>query len=147
MDDCGRTIGQLAKAAGVGVETVRYYERRGLLDRPKRPSTSGYRRYGEDALRLLRYIRLGQRLGLSLKDIEGLLARSRAADESFCLAFRTTVATKLAKVREELNALQSLESELQACLTDCAHRERSLPCPILVGLGRRDVRLEEAVHP
>lgn len=136
MQEPGRTIGQLAKAAGVGVETVRYYQRRGLLKQPLTPSTAGFRRYDEGALQLLRYIRMAQGFGLSLRDIEDLLRRSFDIDRSFCHAVQETVAAKLAKVRQELAALQQLEAELQICLASCAARDPRLPCPILMGLCR-----------
>ena len=135
MTESERTIGQLAKAAGVGVETIRFYERRGLLQQPKKPAGGGFRRYPEDALRRLRYIRLAQDFGLSLRDVEDLMHRTRDAKLSFCQAVRETVENKLGQVREELARLHALEGELQSFLTSCSTRDPNLPCPILVGLG------------
>ncbi len=129
-----RTIGRLAKEAGVGVETIRFYERRGLLEQPSRPSEGGYRHYEDDAVRLLRYVRLAQSLGLTLKEIEQLLLRSRETQSNFCQAVRETIEVKLAAARAELATLQSLEAQLEAFLTSCAARSRDLPCPILAGL-------------
>jgi DNA-binding transcriptional MerR regulator len=131
-----RTIGQLAREAGVGVETIRFYERRGLLKQPVRPGGRGYRHYDENAVRLLRYIRLGQALGLSLKDIEGLLVGSRAAPGGFCRQMRATLEQKLAAARAELAALHRLEGEIEAVLAACSARSSKLPCPILAGLGQ-----------
>lgn len=136
MRERGRTIGQLAKAAGVNVETVRFYERRGLLQQPQKPAASGFRRYDEAALQLLRYIRMAQGFGLSLRDIHDLLGESRDAKRSFWRAVQGVVEGKLVKVREELVSLQRLEAELQGCLASCTARPPGLPCPILVGLGR-----------
>ena len=130
-----RTIGRLAKEAGVGVETIRFYERRGLLEQPARPLEGGYRHYEDDAVRLLRYVRLAQTLGLTLKEIEQLLLRSRESQSNFCRAVRETIEIKLATARAELAALQTLEAELEAFLTSCAARSKDLPCPILAGLG------------
>ncbi len=135
MASSERTIGQLAKAADVGVETIRFYERRGLLKQPKKPADGGFRRYNEDALRLLRYIRLAQDFGLSLRNIEDLLRRTEDAKLSFCQAVRETMENKLAGVRQELAGLHALEAELQTFLMDCSTRDPNLPCPILVGLG------------
>lgn len=112
MRERGRTIGQLAKAAGVNVETVRFYERRGLLQQPQKPAASGFRRYDEAALQLLRYIRMAQGFGLSLRDIHDLLGESRDAKRSFWRAVQGVVEGKLVKVREELVSLQRLEAEL-----------------------------------
>lgn len=130
-----RTIGRLAREAGVGIETIRFYERRGLLKRPPRPTEGGYRHYDDEIVRLLRYIRLAQNLGLSLNEIEQLLVRSREAQDTFCRAVRQTIEGKLAAVRTELAALQIQEAELQAFLTSCASRSSDLPCPILAGLA------------
>ncbi|MGH6958453.1 MAG: MerR family transcriptional regulator [Caulobacteraceae bacterium] len=135
MRPFGRTIGQLASAAGVGVETIRYYERRGLLVQPPKPAGAGYRLYGEEALRLLRYIRMAQSFGMSLRDVEALIARTRETRGSFCQAVRETAAERLAKVREELAALQALEADLESCLAECGRHDPARPCPILVGLG------------
>ncbi|MDQ2859201.1 MAG: MerR family transcriptional regulator [Pseudomonadota bacterium] len=134
MRESGRTIGQLARAAGVGVETVRYYERRGLLRQPRRPA-GGFRHYDEDALRLIRYIRLGRGLGLSLGDIEALLKRAHDTQRLFCGAVRETVEEKLAAVRRDLRALRARERELADFLAACAGRDPALACPILAGLG------------
>ena len=129
-----RTIGRLAKEAGVGIETIRFYERRGLLAQPMRPSEGGYRHYEDDAVGLLRYVRLAQSLGLTLKEIEQLLLRSRETQSHFCQAVRETFEAKLAAARAELVILQNLEAELQAFLTSCASRDKDLPCLILAGL-------------
>src|SRR5688500_3427625 len=67
------SIGQVAKEAGVGVETVRFYERQGLLEEPERRA-SGYRRYGKEAVAVLRFIRRAKQLGFTLNEIKGLLA-------------------------------------------------------------------------
>lgn len=132
-----RTIGQLAKAAGVGVETVRYYERRGLLQQPRRPAGGGYRLYDEEALQLIRHIRLGRSLGLSLDDIQALVKHAHDTQRLFCAAVRQTVEQKLTAVRCELDMLRVRERELEDFLTACAGRDNDLPCPILVGLGHR----------
>jgi len=135
MHSAERTIGRLAKAAGVGVETIRFYQRRGLIEQPRKPEGGGFRLYGEDALRLLRYIRLAQSFGLTLREIEDLLRRTGDAKLSFCEAVRETMQAKLVKVREELAGLRVLEDELASFLTACRTRDPDLPCPILAGLG------------
>jgi DNA-binding transcriptional MerR regulator len=78
----GLTIGEIAAQAEVHIETLRYYERRGLVERPPR-SASNYRRYPEDAVRRVRFIKRAQELGFSLKDIKDLLSL-RAAPEAWC---------------------------------------------------------------
>ena len=73
------TIGSLAKAAGLNVETIRYYQRRGLLDEPRKP-LGGHRRYSPDAVRTLAFIRRAQQLGFSLEEVKTLLALSRGTN-------------------------------------------------------------------
>jgi MerR family mercuric resistance operon transcriptional regulator len=134
MAESARTIGQLAKAAGVGVETVRFYERRGLLKRPARPD-SGYRRYGEEALVRLRYIRLGQGLGLSLADIEDLFNKLEE-EASFCAAVRAAVGARLLRLNAEVAALEHLRGELADFLDKCGARPKDMPCPTRQALLR-----------
>ena len=129
-----RTIGQLARETGVGVETIRYYERRGLLAQPARPA-NGYRHYEDEAVRLVRYVRLAQGLGLSLKDIERLLEHATAGQATFCRAVREDIALKLLAVQAQIAALHVREAQLKRFLSDCAARSQDLPCPILAGLG------------
>ena len=75
----GMTIGSLAKAANINVETVRYYQRRGLLDEPRKP-LGGHRRYSPDAVRTLAFIRRAQQLGFSLEEVKTLLALARGTN-------------------------------------------------------------------
>jgi MerR family mercuric resistance operon transcriptional regulator len=129
-----RTIGQLAKQVGIGVETIRFYERRGILQQPRRPDSGGYRHYDDDALRLLRYIRIARALSFTLKDIERLATRVADGQPSFCASVRDTAEAKLADVRSELKVLAKLEADIEGFLTSCRLRPTDQPCPILSGL-------------
>jgi MerR family mercuric resistance operon transcriptional regulator len=120
------TIGGLAKAAGVGVETVRYYQRRGLLAEPPRPHGE-VRRYGDQDLKRLKFIRSAQEAGFTLNEIKELLdldaSDDRARARALANARVTAIDEKIAKMREARDALSALAA-------DCA-RKRSGPCPIL----------------
>lgn len=135
-----RTIGQLASELGIGVETIRFYERRGLIPQPAR-SAGSYRHYGDDVAAMIRYIRLAQNLGLSLKDVERLKDQLDGGP-AFCATLRETARRRLEAVAQEILELERLKTELGAFLTRCATRDQTLPCPILVELGR----LEAAAH-
>jgi len=124
----GMTIGKLAAAGGVGVETVRYYQRRGLLDEPVRAERyGGVRRYGPEDAQRLRFIRAAQGAGFTLDQIGELLVldatddRARARDLA-----RERIAALDAKIAE-LTAARSLLARLEH---DCAHSGIG-PCPIL----------------
>jgi DNA-binding transcriptional MerR regulator len=136
-----RTIGQLAAELGIGVETIRFYERRGLIPQPPR-SAGSYRHYGDDVAAMIRYIRLAQDLGLSLKDVARLKDHLDGGP-AFCATLRETAQSRLEAVTRQILELERLKAELAAFLDRCATRDRDLPCPILVELGR----LEAAVRP
>lgn len=129
-----RTIGRLAREAGVGVETVRFYERRGLIKQPRRPAGGGYRHYDEGAVQLLRSIRVAQQAGLALADIERLVMFCDGGRISFCEAAHATIEAKLAATRAEIAKLQSREASLEGFLAGCA-TGCAVPCPVLEGLG------------
>jgi MerR family mercuric resistance operon transcriptional regulator len=126
-----RTIGRLAREAGVGVETIRFYERRGVLPRPARPADGGYRHYDDEAVRILRYVRLAQGLGFTLKDVERLLARAGDGPGTFCAVVRETAEAKLAGVRVELRALAEQQARLESFITGCRARSAAGGCPVL----------------
>src|SRR5207247_2671094 len=94
------SIGQVARLAGVGVETVRFYEREGLLEEPPRRE-SGYRQYGEDVVARLRFIRRAKELGFTLKEIAGLLAL-RVDPDTTCADVRQRARTKIADVEAKI---------------------------------------------
>ena len=120
------TIGGLAKAAGVGVETVRYYQRRGLLPEPARPPGE-VRRYGGTDVKRLRFIRSAQAAGFTLNEIKELLDLNAADDRvrarQLAQARVAAIDAKIAELREARDALASLAGA-------CA-RKRGGPCPIL----------------
>ena len=120
------TIGALAKAAGVGVETVRYYQRRGLLSEPARPPGE-VRRYSEEDVKRLKFIRSAQAAGFTLNEIGELIALDasddRARARELARARVTAIDDKIAELRQARDALAGLAS-------DCA-RKRGGPCPIL----------------
>ncbi len=128
-----RTIGTLAREAGVSVETIRFYERRGILARPEVPIDGGYRHYDAEAVTLIRYIRIAQRFGFTLKDIEQLKNHLEES-ASFCEAVRRTVEHKLEDVRRELANLERLGTDLARFLAACRARPANQPCPILTEL-------------
>ena len=130
------TIGRLAAAAGVNVETVRYYQRRGLLKEPRRP-VGGIRRYGQDDLARLQFIRRAQTMGFSLEEISGLLAlKGRHA----CEQTRQLTELKLADVRKRLAELRTLENDLVTLVANCAHADAGNSCPTLYLLEHANTR-------
>ena len=106
------TIGQVARSAGVGVETVRFYERQGLLEEPARKE-SGYRQYEEEVVARLRFIKRAKELGFSLKEIKELLAL-RVDPTTTCAEVRSKAAAKIADVEQKIEALQRIKKKLRA---------------------------------
>lgn len=130
-----RTIGMLAKQAGVGIETVRFYERKGLIERPR--TGDGYRDYDDVALARLRYIKIAQRMGFSLADVARLGARL-GDGPGFCEAVRETARKRLGRIAGEIAELRRLETELGDFLARCGRRPADQPCEILLELTRFD---------
>lgn len=124
------TIGQLAVAAGVNVETVRYYQRRGLLEVPQRVGGE-IGRYSDSALQRLRFIKRSQALGFSLADVQTLLALE---DGQSCAAARSIGEAKLVDTRERIKSLQALERALADLVAQCAATRRKVSCPLIQAL-------------
>jgi MerR family mercuric resistance operon transcriptional regulator len=119
-------IGELARSVDVSVETIRYYQRIGLLELPQKPY-GHTRSYGSRDLQRLRFIRRAQQLGFSLEDIQALLELSG----SDCQQVQTLASEKLNLVREKLRQLQRIESVLATTIERCAKRKGHQPCPII----------------
>jgi Hg(II)-responsive transcriptional regulator len=126
------TVGQLARRAGVHIETVRYYERRGLLPDPER-TDSGYRRYEPDAVARLRFIKRAQGLGFTLHEVEELLTL-RVRHEGACEAVGRRTREKVALVRQKIRELQAMERSLTRLAAACEAQRRTDDCPILHAL-------------
>lgn len=124
------TIGTLAKAAGVHVETVRYYQRRGLLDEPKRQPGS-VRRYGDAAIKRLHFVRRAQELGFTLEEIRTLIQLGETPN---CRGARDLALRKLEVVNGRLADLRRMQVALQGLVSQCdAGRKRA--CPIVDSLS------------
>lgn len=125
----GLTTSKLAAAAGVGVPTVRYYERRGLLPKAQRRA-SGYRDFDRADVQRIRFIRHAQALGFTLDEIAGLL-RLRVAPGLDCAAVRARASTKLADVRARLTELERIRDALAKLVAACPARGPVTHCTIL----------------
>lgn len=130
------TIGQLSRLSGVGLETIRYYEREGLISEPPRRA-SGYRQYPEEALSRLRFIRRAKALGFTLKDIKELFAL-RVAPGTTCADIRKRAEAKIADVRARLEMLRRMERALVSVTAACRGRGPVSECPILDALEKQD---------
>ncbi len=130
------TIGHLAKQAGVNLETVRHYERRGLLPRPPR-SASGYRLFPAEAARRLRFIRRAQELGFSLTEIGGLLSL-RVSRNSTSLEIRSRADAKIADIEAKIRSLESMKRTLRKLTKVCDGCVPVAECPILESLDGED---------
>lgn len=124
------TIGALAGAAGVGVETVRYYQRRGLLAVPARGG--GVRRYGRADAQRIGFIKRAQALGFSLEEVRGLLALQDGTDRC---SIRRIAAERLAQIRAHLRDLRRMERALAVVLADCEHHPHAPSCPIVASIA------------
>ncbi len=125
------TIGGLARAAAVGVETVRYYQRRHLLPVPQ--SAEGVvRRYPNDLVARIRFIKQSQNLGFSLDEIRELM---RLEDGGSRSAIRKIADSRLANIRDKIAALRQMEQVLSQLLRECEHTNAAAPCPIIAALS------------
>lgn len=122
------TIGKLAKAAGVNVETVRYYQRLGLLDEPMKPS-DGYRRYTAQQAQRIQFIKRAQGLGFTLSDVGGLLKLNNAC---LCADTRDVAARKLAFIEQRMSDLAVMREALTGLIRQCdAGGDSGKTCPII----------------
>lgn len=124
---------EVAQRAGVNAQTLRYYERRGLLPAPGR-SAAGYRRYGPEAIRIVRFVKQAQRLGFSLADIEVLLGLAAGGPDS-CDAARDLAASKITELEEKIAQLTAMRDSLRTLITTCDRPRDNRDCPLLHVLG------------
>jgi len=124
------SIGALAKSAGVNVETIRFYQRKGLLPEPDKPYGS-IRRYGEADVARVRFVKSAQRLGFSLDEIAELLYLE---DGTHCEQASRLAEHKLQDVREKIADLSRMESVLSELVCACHARKGSVSCPLIASL-------------
>ncbi|WP_374677743.1 Hg(II)-responsive transcriptional regulator [Piscinibacter sp.] len=129
-ENAGVTIGVLADAAGVNVETIRFYQRKGLMPEPEKPYGS-IRRYGDADLARVRFIKSAQRLGFSLDEVGDLL---KLEDGTRCGEARQLAEHKLADVRRKLSDLQRIESVLSDLVARCSAVRGRVNCPLIASL-------------
>jgi MerR family mercuric resistance operon transcriptional regulator len=125
------TIGGVAQAAGVNIETIRYYQRRGLLDEPQKP-LGGYRHYTVHAVKRVRFIKRAQQLGFTLDEAKGLL---RLEDGQSCRDTRLLAEQKLALIEGRINDLTRMRRLLTSLVAQCAQGKRPRSCPIIATLS------------
>lgn len=130
-------IGEAAAEAGVNIQTLRYYERRGLLREPKR-QPSGYRVYTNDTVRVVRFIKRAQELGFTLDDVEDLLRLT--VDRARCEHIQTIATNKLQELEQKIEALTAMKGALVQLLGQCRRRKRRVSCPLLDALANSEER-------
>lgn len=128
------TIGRLAKEAGVNLETLRYYERQGLMPKPPR-TASGYRSYPDEAVRRLRFIKRAQELGFSLKEVRELLSL-RISRIATAASIRERAEVKIADIEMKITTLESIKKSLRKLAQSCNGCAPVSECPILESLER-----------
>ncbi len=131
------TIGHLASASGVNLETVRYYERRGLLPKPPR-TASGYRLFPIEAAQRLRFIQRAKELGFSLKEIGELLSL-RVSPTTTSAGIRAKAEAKITDIRSKIRTLEFMEKALRKLTQSCTGCGPVAECPILESLDRERV--------
>lgn len=132
------SIGTVARRAGVRVDTVRFYERTGLLPKPER-TDSGYRKYDEDTIRVLRFVRRAQELGFTLREVQSLLALS-GRPHAPCAEVRETAAEKVADIDRRVSDLLAMREALAVLVDACPGTDGATFCPILDALRQREGR-------
>lgn len=130
--------GQVARDAGVNVETLRYYERRGILQMPER-RPSGFREYTEEAVGVIRFVKRAQELGFSLDEIETLLTLAAGGPES-CDSARALASRKLDELDAKMRSIRAMQDSLRRLVATCQMPRSERDCPLLGALGDRHDR-------
>lgn len=133
MAESAFTIGRLARMAGVGVETVRYYQRRGLLAVPE--AKGAFRHYPASAVGRIRFIRRAQELGFRLDEIGELLALDEGGNRT---AIRRIASDRLAQIKAKIADLERMRAALSELVDCCMNTAQDRPCPIIAALGGRE---------
>ncbi|HFB97511.1 MAG TPA: MerR family transcriptional regulator [Bryobacterales bacterium] len=128
----GLTIGKVAEAAGVNIDTLRYYERRGLIPKPAR-THSNYRVYSPETISRVRFVKRAQALGFSLEQIRGLL-ELRTAQGARCEDVRRRAEEKIRELDAKIQALERMKEALQSLVRACAGSGPVIDCPIIESL-------------
>lgn len=128
------TIGQIAERSGVGIETVRFYEREGLLAKPGR-TEAGYRQYGEEVVARLRFIKRAKELGFSLREI-GELLDLRMDPDTTCEDVRERAKAKIGDIEEKIQTLLKMKAALVNVTKQCRGQGPTSECPILDALEK-----------
>jgi MerR family transcriptional regulator, copper efflux regulator len=139
----GFSIGELAKQANVHVETLRYYERRGLIPKPHR-TVSNYRVYSSENLRRVKFIKQAQELGFSLNEIKKLLAL-RATPRARCADVRTYAAHKIEDIDGKIRSLARMRKTLEKLIAECSGDGPATLCPILESLDSEPSTVSQKV--
>ncbi len=129
VKDVPLSIGQVAKQSGVGIETIRFYEREGVIPKPTR-TDAGYRQYSLDIIRRLHFIKRAQELGFSLKEISQLIAL-RVTPKSNCSEVKKRALLKLDNINEKIADLERMRSALEDVTKACVTSRPIKDCPIL----------------
>jgi Hg(II)-responsive transcriptional regulator len=129
------TIGQLAREAGINLETIRYYERRGLIPKPPR-NASGYRQYSQEDIARTKFIKRSQALGFSLREILEILSL-RMEPGKTCGDMKVRVEAKIEDVERKITDLQQMQEALLDLVSKCTGKGPIGDCPILEILNRR----------
>jgi Hg(II)-responsive transcriptional regulator len=139
----GFTVGELAKQANVHVETLRYYERRGLIPKPHR-TVSNYRVYSSENLRRVKFIKQAQGLGFSLNEIKKLLAL-RATPRARCVDVRRYATHKIEDIDARIRSLARMRKTLEKLLDECHGNRLATQCPILESLDSEPSTVSQKV--
>ncbi len=127
------TIGNLASACGVNIETIRYYQRLGLISEPPKP-VSGYRVYTQETVTRVRFIKRAQQLGFSLQEIDELLQLSEGA----CQDVRIRAEAKRQQIEAQIRDLMALRTTLDNLIDACHNENDSINCPIVQSLNQNE---------
>ncbi len=130
------TTGQLAKHAGVNIDTIRFYERKGLIPRPYRKE-SGYRQYHEEMVKRVLFIKKAKRLGFSLRDIAELLSL-RVDSITKCGDVQKKAEDKIAEIKEMIQTLEGMKTALMLLVGQCKENKPTGQCPILKALDEEE---------
>ena len=129
----GSTIGQLAKVSGVNVETIRFYEKKGIIAQPVKPK-QGYRQYPDETITRIRFIKRAKSLGFNLREISDLLSLSSDGMTN-CEDIKARAIEKINEIKEKINRLESMKQALEILSASCGKPQFSDRCPLIDALN------------